>query len=93
MPTVKPWQATYVTVHYFRRECPQGDGRGRGPSIHLAQTDSDIQYVDWESFVADPADGSATIVPFVAARHLSRELRRRAVRGGVHWPQRHRLGR
>eukprot|EP00959_Pyramimonas_sp_CCMP1952_P038049 796240-Pyramimonas_sp.AAC.1 len=60
----------HITQH-FRRECPQGDGRGRGPSIHLVQTDSDIQHVDRESFLADPADGSATIVHFRAARYLS----------------------
>eukprot|EP00959_Pyramimonas_sp_CCMP1952_P225735 4720321-Pyramimonas_sp.AAC.1 len=29
-------------AQHFRRECPQGDGRGRGPSVHLAQPDSDI---------------------------------------------------
>eukprot|EP00959_Pyramimonas_sp_CCMP1952_P459007 9477554-Pyramimonas_sp.AAC.1 len=52
---------------HFRRECPQGDGSGRGPSMHLAQTDSDIQDVDWGSLLADPADGSATIAHFVAA--------------------------
>eukprot|EP00959_Pyramimonas_sp_CCMP1952_P163895 3426638-Pyramimonas_sp.AAC.1 len=39
-------------TQHFRRECPQGDGRGRGPSIHLAQTDSDVQYVGWEYFSA-----------------------------------------
>eukprot|EP00959_Pyramimonas_sp_CCMP1952_P288748 6038566-Pyramimonas_sp.AAC.1 len=31
----------HITQH-FRRECPRGDGGGRGPSMHLAQTDSDI---------------------------------------------------
>eukprot|EP00959_Pyramimonas_sp_CCMP1952_P206643 4321331-Pyramimonas_sp.AAC.1 len=30
------------STQILRRECPQGDGRGRGPSVHLAQTDSDI---------------------------------------------------
>eukprot|EP00959_Pyramimonas_sp_CCMP1952_P157816 3299933-Pyramimonas_sp.AAC.1 len=28
------------STQHFRRECPQGDGRGRRPSIYLAQTDS-----------------------------------------------------
>eukprot|EP00959_Pyramimonas_sp_CCMP1952_P435717 9124179-Pyramimonas_sp.AAC.1 len=48
------------STQHFRRECPQGDGRGRGPSIHLVQTDSSIQYVDWGSLLADPVDGSAS---------------------------------
>eukprot|EP00959_Pyramimonas_sp_CCMP1952_P264520 5530947-Pyramimonas_sp.AAC.1 len=30
------------SAQHFRRECPQGDGRGRGPSMHMAQTDSDM---------------------------------------------------
>eukprot|EP00959_Pyramimonas_sp_CCMP1952_P406633 8522568-Pyramimonas_sp.AAC.1 len=38
--------------------------------MHLAQTDSDMQCVDWESLLADPADGSATVIRFVAARYL-----------------------
>eukprot|EP00959_Pyramimonas_sp_CCMP1952_P053259 1114007-Pyramimonas_sp.AAC.1 len=74
------------STQHFHRECPQGDGRGRGPSVHLAQTDSDMQYVDWGSLLADPADSSAAVVNFMAARYLKcqyvpRELRRRAVRG------------
>eukprot|EP00959_Pyramimonas_sp_CCMP1952_P390426 8181340-Pyramimonas_sp.AAC.1 len=48
------------SARHFRRERPQGDGRGRGPLMHLAQTDSDMQYVAWESLLADPADSSAT---------------------------------
>eukprot|EP00959_Pyramimonas_sp_CCMP1952_P197694 4134579-Pyramimonas_sp.AAC.1 len=36
------------STQHFRRECPQGDGGGRGPSTHLVQADSDIQYVDSE---------------------------------------------
>eukprot|EP00959_Pyramimonas_sp_CCMP1952_P095922 2005578-Pyramimonas_sp.AAC.1 len=48
------------SAQHFRRECLRGDGRGRGPSIHLAQTNSDMQCVDWGSLLADPADGSAT---------------------------------
>eukprot|EP00959_Pyramimonas_sp_CCMP1952_P382269 8010330-Pyramimonas_sp.AAC.1 len=57
-------------TQHHRRECPQGDGRGsgRGPSMHLVQTDSDIQYVDWGSLLADPADSSAAAVNFMAAR-------------------------
>eukprot|EP00959_Pyramimonas_sp_CCMP1952_P423318 8867334-Pyramimonas_sp.AAC.1 len=40
--------------------------------MHSAQTDSDIQYVDWETLVADPADGPVAVVTyFVAARYLS----------------------
>eukprot|EP00959_Pyramimonas_sp_CCMP1952_P134614 2817117-Pyramimonas_sp.AAC.1 len=31
------------STQHFRRECLQGDGGGRGPSMHLAQTDSDMQ--------------------------------------------------
>eukprot|EP00959_Pyramimonas_sp_CCMP1952_P070849 1479676-Pyramimonas_sp.AAC.1 len=46
------------STQHFRRECPRSDGRGRGPSTHWAQTDSDIQYVDWETLLADPADTS-----------------------------------
>eukprot|EP00959_Pyramimonas_sp_CCMP1952_P141792 2967760-Pyramimonas_sp.AAC.1 len=38
------------STQHFRHECPQGDRRGRGPSIHLAQADSDMQYVDWDLF-------------------------------------------
>eukprot|EP00959_Pyramimonas_sp_CCMP1952_P393550 8246167-Pyramimonas_sp.AAC.1 len=37
--TVKPWSTTYATAHSIS---DAGDGRGRGPSIHLARTDSDI---------------------------------------------------
>eukprot|EP00959_Pyramimonas_sp_CCMP1952_P178953 3741069-Pyramimonas_sp.AAC.1 len=59
------------STQHFRRDCPRGDGRGRGPSIHLARTDSDMQYVDWESLLADPADGPATMVHFMAAAYLS----------------------
>eukprot|EP00959_Pyramimonas_sp_CCMP1952_P093714 1960985-Pyramimonas_sp.AAC.1 len=58
------------SAQHFRRECPRGDGRGRGPSIHRAQTDSDIQHVDWESLIVDFADGSATIVHSMAVRYL-----------------------
>eukprot|EP00959_Pyramimonas_sp_CCMP1952_P255359 5333572-Pyramimonas_sp.AAC.2 len=43
------------STQYFRRECPRGDGGGRGSSMHLAQTDSDMQRVDWETRLADPA--------------------------------------
>eukprot|EP00959_Pyramimonas_sp_CCMP1952_P076041 1589112-Pyramimonas_sp.AAC.1 len=38
------------STQHFRRECPQSDGRGRGPSMHMARTDSDMQYVDWGHF-------------------------------------------
>eukprot|EP00959_Pyramimonas_sp_CCMP1952_P446575 9350440-Pyramimonas_sp.AAC.1 len=48
------------SAQHFRRECPRGDGKGRGPSMHLALTDSDMQYVEWGSLLADPADVSAT---------------------------------
>eukprot|EP00959_Pyramimonas_sp_CCMP1952_P197004 4119381-Pyramimonas_sp.AAC.1 len=58
----------------FRRECPRGDGSGRGPSIHLAQTDSDMQRVDWGSLLSDPADSSVAVVNFVAARYLSASM-------------------
>eukprot|EP00959_Pyramimonas_sp_CCMP1952_P067132 1401482-Pyramimonas_sp.AAC.1 len=33
------------STQHFRRECPRGDGGGRGPSMHLTQTDSDKQYL------------------------------------------------
>eukprot|EP00959_Pyramimonas_sp_CCMP1952_P016258 344179-Pyramimonas_sp.AAC.1 len=62
------------SMQHFRRQCPQGDGRGRGPSMHLAQTDSDIQYVDWESLLADPADSPAAVVNSMAARYLSASM-------------------
>eukprot|EP00959_Pyramimonas_sp_CCMP1952_P167042 3490914-Pyramimonas_sp.AAC.1 len=44
------------STQHFRREWLQGDGSGRGPSMHLAQTDSDIQCVGWGSRLADPVD-------------------------------------
>eukprot|EP00959_Pyramimonas_sp_CCMP1952_P315602 6605550-Pyramimonas_sp.AAC.1 len=59
------------STQHFRRECPQGDGRGRGLSMLLAQTDSDMQYVDWESLLADPADSLVAVMNFMAARYLS----------------------
>eukprot|EP00959_Pyramimonas_sp_CCMP1952_P124165 2596389-Pyramimonas_sp.AAC.1 len=59
------------STQQFRRECPRGDGRGRGPSIDLDQADSDIQHVDWETLLADPADSSVTVVNFTAAEYLS----------------------
>eukprot|EP00959_Pyramimonas_sp_CCMP1952_P064636 1349021-Pyramimonas_sp.AAC.1 len=59
---------------HFRRECPRGDARGRGASMHPAQTDSDMQSVDWGSLLANPADGSATIVHCVAAGYISASL-------------------
>eukprot|EP00959_Pyramimonas_sp_CCMP1952_P321104 6719612-Pyramimonas_sp.AAC.1 len=55
------------STQHFRRECPQCDGRGRGPSIHLARTDPDIQHVDWGSLLTGPADSSATVIHFMAA--------------------------
>eukprot|EP00959_Pyramimonas_sp_CCMP1952_P002984 61869-Pyramimonas_sp.AAC.1 len=58
-------------THHFRRECPRGDGRGRGPSMHLAQTDSDMQFVDWETRLTDPADRSVANVNFMAAKFWS----------------------
>eukprot|EP00959_Pyramimonas_sp_CCMP1952_P075764 1583772-Pyramimonas_sp.AAC.1 len=61
----------YHRTQHFRRECPQGDGRCRGPSIHLAQTDSDIQQVDWGTPLAEPEDTTTAAVHFTAARHLS----------------------
>eukprot|EP00959_Pyramimonas_sp_CCMP1952_P018516 391117-Pyramimonas_sp.AAC.1 len=30
------------STQHFRRECPQGNGGGSGPSMHLVQTDLDI---------------------------------------------------
>eukprot|EP00959_Pyramimonas_sp_CCMP1952_P293326 6134715-Pyramimonas_sp.AAC.1 len=73
-----------MSARHFRREYPQGDGGGRGPSIHLAQTDSDIQCIDWGSLLADPADSSVAVVNIMAVRYLSAsvflEFCRRAVR-------------
>eukprot|EP00959_Pyramimonas_sp_CCMP1952_P175851 3674645-Pyramimonas_sp.AAC.1 len=37
--------------------------------MHWARTDSDMQCVDWESLLADPADGSAIVIHFMAARY------------------------
>eukprot|EP00959_Pyramimonas_sp_CCMP1952_P287373 6010142-Pyramimonas_sp.AAC.1 len=59
------------SAQLFRREGPQGDGSGGGPSMHLAQTDSDMQYVDWGSLLVDSADSSAAVVIFMAAGYLS----------------------
>eukprot|EP00959_Pyramimonas_sp_CCMP1952_P428065 8965140-Pyramimonas_sp.AAC.1 len=71
-----------MKCHICRRECYQGDGGGRSPSMHLAQTDSDMQSVDWESLLADPADSSVAAFNFMAARYecqrVPREFRRRA---------------
>eukprot|EP00959_Pyramimonas_sp_CCMP1952_P306172 6407607-Pyramimonas_sp.AAC.1 len=39
--------------------------------MHLAQTDSDMQCVVWESLLADPADISVAALNFTAAMHLS----------------------
>ena len=51
----------------FRRECPKGDGKGRGaPSAHLAQTDDDIQYVDFETYLAD----TCTPVYFMTMKYM-----------------------
>eukprot|EP00959_Pyramimonas_sp_CCMP1952_P070701 1476071-Pyramimonas_sp.AAC.1 len=66
---------TCHSTQHFRREFPQGDGGGgRGPSMHLAQTKSGMQYVYWESLVADPADSSAAVVNIMAARHLGASM-------------------
>eukprot|EP00959_Pyramimonas_sp_CCMP1952_P015811 334314-Pyramimonas_sp.AAC.1 len=61
MLIVKQWNVTSAITHHFRRECLRGDGGGRGPSMHLAQIDSDMQYVDWGALLADPADSSAAV--------------------------------
>eukprot|EP00959_Pyramimonas_sp_CCMP1952_P275428 5756935-Pyramimonas_sp.AAC.1 len=58
------------STQHFRRECLQGDGGGRGPLMHMALTDSDIQ----ESLLADPADGSAAVVNVMAARRLGASM-------------------
>eukprot|EP00959_Pyramimonas_sp_CCMP1952_P164965 3448243-Pyramimonas_sp.AAC.1 len=42
--------------------------------MRLAQTDSDMQYVDWGSLVADPADSSAAVVNRMAAMSLSASI-------------------
>eukprot|EP00959_Pyramimonas_sp_CCMP1952_P069271 1445655-Pyramimonas_sp.AAC.1 len=62
------------STQHFRRECPRGDGRGRGPSMHPAQTISVMQCVDWGSLLADPAHSSATVVNLMAARYLSASM-------------------
>eukprot|EP00959_Pyramimonas_sp_CCMP1952_P106163 2219648-Pyramimonas_sp.AAC.1 len=59
------------STQHVRRECPWGDGGGRGPSMNLAQTDSATQYVDWETPLADPAHNPTPAVNFMAARYLS----------------------
>eukprot|EP00959_Pyramimonas_sp_CCMP1952_P423961 8880439-Pyramimonas_sp.AAC.1 len=58
------------SAQHSRRECPKVMEEAWGPSTHLAQTGSDLQYVDWQSLLADPADGSAILLHFMAARHL-----------------------
>eukprot|EP00959_Pyramimonas_sp_CCMP1952_P245654 5134132-Pyramimonas_sp.AAC.1 len=68
MPTVKPWSATCVTAHDTSdANAPKVMGEGGVRQCIWPQTDSDMQNVDWESLLADPADGSATIVHFMAA--------------------------
>eukprot|EP00959_Pyramimonas_sp_CCMP1952_P395925 8295858-Pyramimonas_sp.AAC.1 len=62
------------STQHFRRECLRSDGGGRGPSMHLAQTDSDIQHVDWGSLLADPADSSVAVGNSMAARYLSASM-------------------
>eukprot|EP00959_Pyramimonas_sp_CCMP1952_P444611 9309255-Pyramimonas_sp.AAC.1 len=56
------------STQHFRRERLQGDGRGRGPLMHMARTDSGMQHVDWESLLVDPADSSVAVVSCMAAR-------------------------
>eukprot|EP00959_Pyramimonas_sp_CCMP1952_P196969 4118417-Pyramimonas_sp.AAC.1 len=62
------------STQHSRRECPKGDGRGRGPSMHLAQDDSDMQYADWETLLADLADNPTAAANFMVARHLSASI-------------------
>eukprot|EP00959_Pyramimonas_sp_CCMP1952_P101610 2125810-Pyramimonas_sp.AAC.1 len=33
-----------------------------------------MQHVDWESLLTDPAGGSATVIHFMAARHLNASM-------------------
>eukprot|EP00959_Pyramimonas_sp_CCMP1952_P426849 8940015-Pyramimonas_sp.AAC.1 len=98
MPTVKLWSATYATAHNISdANALKAMGEaGVRQYIWLKQTPT-CSASDWGSLLADPAGGSATVVHFVAAgfacQHEPRELRRRAVRRGVRWPRRRRLGR
>eukprot|EP00959_Pyramimonas_sp_CCMP1952_P468044 9492571-Pyramimonas_sp.AAC.1 len=61
-------------TQHSRRECPQGDVRGWGPPMHLVHTDSDMQNVDWETLLADPADNPTAVVHSMAARYLSASM-------------------
>ena len=57
------------STQHFRRECPKGDGKGRGsPSAHLAQTDDEVQYVDLEAFYA--ADATSPVY-FMAVQYMN----------------------
>eukprot|EP00959_Pyramimonas_sp_CCMP1952_P197005 4119401-Pyramimonas_sp.AAC.1 len=59
------------STQHFRRECPRGDVSGRGQSsMQLAQTDSCMQHVDWETLLTEPADNPAAAVNFMAAGYL-----------------------
>ena len=56
------------STQHFRRECPKGDGKGRSPSAHLAQTSDEVEYVDLESFFASD---TTTSVYFMAMRYMN----------------------
>ena len=57
------------STQHFRRECPKGDGKGRAPSAHLAQTSDDVEYVDLESFLASET-ASPSPVYFMAMQYM-----------------------
>eukprot|EP00959_Pyramimonas_sp_CCMP1952_P089190 1865940-Pyramimonas_sp.AAC.1 len=69
---VKLWNATSAIVHnIFAVNAPEAMGETGLSSINLAQADSDMQHVNWETLLAAPADNPAAAVNFTAAWHLS----------------------
>eukprot|EP00959_Pyramimonas_sp_CCMP1952_P354239 7421456-Pyramimonas_sp.AAC.1 len=44
MPAGKPWNVTSAIAPAFSARVPPGRRRGRGPSTHSTQTDSDMQH-------------------------------------------------
>eukprot|EP00959_Pyramimonas_sp_CCMP1952_P121926 2548965-Pyramimonas_sp.AAC.1 len=62
--------------------------------MHLSRTYSDIQYVDFETLLAESEDALVAAVHFMSARYmgasLSLEVRRGTQRGSVLWPWRDR---
>eukprot|EP00959_Pyramimonas_sp_CCMP1952_P081831 1709201-Pyramimonas_sp.AAC.1 len=63
----------FHSTKHFRSEFPRGDGNGMGPLIHLAQTASDIQCVDWGALAASE-DSPPAAVHLVSAKYMGASL-------------------